>query len=224
VVALLGSNGAGKSTLLNTMLKGLPALAGSVRLDGREVASMNYAELARAAAFVPQEEVVPFAFRVSEIVMMGRLARSSSLLDSDEDRRVVETSLRRCDGWAFADRRFNELSGGERQRVLMARALAQEATYLLLDEPSSHLDLEHQLAMAATIRDHAQAGGAVIMAVHDLNYALSIAPRAWLLHEGRMAFDGPTAELISSGWLEKAFRVAFHRVEVAEGDWRLFAV
>ena len=222
IVALLGSNGAGKSTLLNTMCKSLSPVAGSVLLDGVDTRDLSYAEIARRVAFVPQEEVVPFAFTVAEIVMMGRLARSAGLFDTPEDREVMEASLARCDAGEFAGRRFNELSGGERQRVLMARALAQETPALLLDEPSSHLDLEHQLAMARSIQEFALAGGIVVLAVHDLNYALDLAPRTWLLHEGRMVFDGSTVELIDSPWLERAFKVRFRRVEIEPGVWRLF--
>jgi iron complex transport system ATP-binding protein len=178
--------------------------------------------VAKVAAFVPQSESTSFPFKAREIAMMGRLSRSVGLLDSDEDRAIVDRCLDRCDALDLADRPIGELSGGERQRVLIARAFAQEAPLLVLDEPTSHLDLEHQLTVSRIVREHAEDGGAVMMAVHDLNLASAISTRAWLLHDGLVAYDGDPEALLQLPLLSDAFHVNFIRIRDDEGRLRVF--
>lgn len=221
VLALLGPNGSGKSTLLATLAKSLRPTAGQVLVEGDDLADLSYVEAARRIGFVPQEEPVSFPFPVREVVALGRLARSSTLFDTDEDRRATDEAMRRADCLDLADRRITELSGGERQRVFVARALAQEAAVLLLDEPTSHLDVAHQLAVAAMVRAHAERGGTAIAAVHDLNLAVVMADRGLLLQDGRVVLDAPIEAVLASDALEAVYRTRFLRVEGPDGRLRV---
>lgn len=216
-VVLLGPNGSGKSTLLKALSKGLVPSAGSVLLQGDAVAGMRHAEVARRLAFVPQEESARFPFLVREVVTMGRLARSNGLLDTPEDRAVAARSMERADCGHLAERPYTELSGGERQRVLIARALAQEASVVLLDEPTSHLDPAHQVAVAELVGSLADEGVATVAAVHDLNLASRMASRAVLMHEGRIALEGAVEEVLRSEILDQVYGIAFARVEAPGG-------
>jgi iron complex transport system ATP-binding protein len=216
-VVLLGPNGSGKSTLLKAFSKGLAPQAGEVLLLGDPVARMSHAEIARRMAFVPQEESARFPFRVREVVTMGRLARSNGLLDTPDDRAAAARAMERADCAHLAERPYTELSGGERQRVLIARALAQETRVILLDEPTSHLDPAHQVAVAELIGSLANEGVATVAAVHDLNLASRMAARAVLLHEGRIGIDAPVEEVLRSSTLDEVYGVGFLRVEAPDG-------
>ena len=216
-VALLGSNGSGKSTLLSTLAGLLPPLAGEVRVSGDDLRSLRVQEVARRVASVPQDETAPFAFTVRQLVTMGRLARSHGLLDTPEDALAAEEAMRRADCAALADRPANETSGGERQRALIARALAQDAPILLMDEPTAHLDAPHQSWIVRLVRELAAEGRAVLVAIHDLNLASALADRAVLLAGGRVAMDAPTVEVLASDRLDAAFGTEFDRLSTATG-------
>ncbi len=222
VVALLGANGSGKSTLLKTLCKTLPAIRGSIRVQGDDLDSLNFESLARWVAYVPQEELSPFRFTVLQTVVMGRLPHSHGLFDTREDLAVAEEAMRGADCWDLRDRAVTEISGGERQRALIARALAQQAPVLLLDEPTSHLDVAHQIAIVGLLRKLATEGRAILAAVHDLNLALSFADQAILLHDGEIAFWGACEELIASPALNRAFGVRFKSFQDPDGETRVF--
>ena len=216
-IVLLGPNGSGKSTLLKALSKGLSPTSGEVELQGDAIGRLSHADVARRVAFVPQEEPARFAFRVREVVTMGRLARSNGLFDTPEDRAAAERAMARADCLQFAERPYTELSGGERQRVLIARALAQETQVMLLDEPTSHLDPAHQVAVADLVGSLANEGVATIAAVHDLNLASRMASRALLMTEGRLRLDGAVEEVLRSRALDDVFGVEFTRVEAPGG-------
>lgn len=216
-VVLLGPNGSGKSTLLKALSKGLTPSAGTVTLGGDAISGMRHAEVARRLAFVPQEESARFPFRVREVVTMGRLARSNGLLDTPQDRDIATRAMERADCDHLADRPYTELSGGERQRVLIARALAQEARVVLLDEPTSHLDPAHQVAVANLVGSLADEGVATVAAVHDLNLASRMASRAVLMHEGRIALEGEVESVLRSAELDRVYGVSFARVDAPGG-------
>lgn len=220
-VVLLGPNGSGKSTLLKALSKGLSPSAGAVMLQGEAVSGLRHAEIARRLAFVPQEETARFPFRVREVVTMGRLARSNGLLDTPEDREVAARSMARADCEHLAERPYTELSGGERQRVLIARALAQEAAVMLLDEPTSHLDPAHQVAVAELVGSLAGEGVATVAAVHDLNLASRMAERAVLMHEGQIALEGEVEDVLRSHELDRVYGVRFTRVDAPDGRMAL---
>lgn len=224
VVALLGPNGSGKSTLLRSLLHLIAPLAGEVWLQDQPSEGMNVAERARRAAYVPQEERPAFGFTVGEVVLMGRTAYADGLFESPEDHAAARAAMMRTDTMALAGRRLDHLSGGERQRVLLARALAQEARLLLLDEPTSHLDPGHGVQLASLIREASGEGYGVLCAVHDLNWAAMTADRVVLLHEGRVALTGAVTEVMTSEALDAAYGVRFVRVAGDDGRPRLFPV
>jgi len=222
VLALLGPNGSGKSTLLKTIAKTLPPLGGRVEVCGRDVGHLDFAELARLLAFVPQEEPLSFAFTVRQVVLMGRMPHSEGLLDTPEDHAAAEEAMELAGCLEIADRPVTQLSGGEKQRVLIARALAQKAPVLLMDEPTSHMDIGHQMAAVRLVREQASRGACVVAAVHDLNLAALVATDGCLLHEGRIVRQGPIGDVLSDGVLEDVYEVRFERHRDAKGRVRLF--
>jgi len=221
-VALLGPNGSGKSTLLKTIAKSLPALSGTIEVMGDDLKSLSYADAARIA-FVPQEEHAVFDFIVREIVMMGRLAHSKSVFDTPEDEAVVRQAMEQADCAHLSDRSILELSAGEKQRVWLARALAQQGSLLLLDEPTSHLDVSHQLSLLSLVRTLREQGLAILIAVHDLNLAAYVANRGILLHENRAVLTAPMPELLESSMLEQVYGVQFERFRASHDHVRVMA-
>jgi len=216
-VVLLGPNGSGKSTLLNTLAGLLPRLGGAIHLGPESLDVLKPREVARRLSSVPQEEAVPFAFTVRQLVTMGRLAQSNGLLDTPEDHAAADEAMRRADCFHLADRVAGETSGGERQRALIARALAQNAPLLLMDEPTSHLDAPHQAWIVRLVRSLAAEGQGVVIALHDLNLASALSTRAILLAQGRIAMDGPTEAVLASGKLDEAFGTRFDRLTTSGG-------
>ncbi len=214
-VALLGPNGSGKSTLLKTLCKTHRYRAGTVKVDGDELNTLSHQQVAQRASFVPQEEIAPFPFLVKDVVAMGRLSRSKGLFDSEQDLNAAKEAMQLTDCYDLADRPITELSGGERQRVLIARAVAQGAPLMLLDEPTAHLDVGHQLSLAKLLRNFAKDGAALITAIHDLNMAPLIANRAILLNDNQIAEDGPVEQVLRSKRLDETYRVRFERVQLS---------
>jgi len=206
-VALLGPNGAGKSTLLALAAGLLRPAAGSVMVDGAEVASLPARARARRIALVPQHPVTPFAFTVREWVSLGRTPHTSPLRgDGPEDRAAVERALVLAEVADLADRPIGELSGGERQRAALAQALAQEPRLLLLDEATAHLDLRHQMALLGLVaRLSRESGLTVLAALHDANLAALWFDRLAVLHEGRLVAEGPPREVIRPELWEAVF-------------------
>jgi cobalamin transport system ATP-binding protein len=195
-VALIGPNGAGKSTLMRAAA-GLVRYRGSVALGGEEVSRVGRRGLARRLAFVPQSPLLPPAMRVEEYVLLGRTAHIPTFAsESARDHDAARRALRRLDLEPLAGRRLGTLSGGEQQRAVLARALAQEAPLLLLDEPTSSLDIGRQqqaLELVAALREHGEL--TVLCAMHDLTLAAQYADRLLLLSNGRLIAEGPPAEI-----------------------------
>lgn len=197
LVGVIGPNGSGKSTLLRVSLGALRPEAGSVTLDGAPIALTHGEALARRVAFLPQRVEEPFAFTCEEVVAQGRYPRLSAMgFLSPEDIRVVRESMRRTETEAFASRSLEDLSGGERQRVLIASALAQETDYLLLDEPTSSLDIQHQAEIFALLRRSSREGKAVCVVIHDLNLAAQFCDRLVLMNTGQTVMDGAPADVL----------------------------
>lgn len=209
LVAVLGPNGSGKTTLLRLAIGLLAPSAGTVRLDGRPLSSWSRREIARRVAMLPQLPVLPDGFRVEELVEMGRAPHARSRFGATaEDGDAVERALRDADAMDLVGRRIDELSGGERQRVLVAMALAQEPALLLLDEPTQHLDLAHQVGLLATIERLRRSRGLAVLAVlHDPALTALAAPRVVLLSEGRVVADGPTAEVLQPATVARVFAI-----------------
>ena len=219
LVALVGTNGSGKTTLLRLLTGILRADAGEVRFDGRPLSSWRRVDLARHVAVLPQQLDLPLGFRVAELVQMGRAPHARRLFASTEaDERAVARALADANALELADRFADELSGGERQRVLVAMALAQEPDLLLLDEPTLHLDLAHQVALLAAIRRLRDQRGLTVLAVlHDLNLAAAFAPRVAVLDDGRVVADGPPGEVLTPDLVRRVFGVAVDEARTPDG-------
>jgi iron complex transport system ATP-binding protein len=223
VVGLLGPNGSGKTTMLRLLTGQLAPDLGSVVFGGRPVGSWRRDALARRVAVLPQQLDLPAGFRVAELVEMGRAPHARSLFGSTaEDERAVRQALVDAEALDLAHRFADELSGGERQRVLVAMALAQEPEFLLLDEPTLHLDLAHQVALLRTIRRlGAQRSLTVLAVLHDLNLAAAFAPRVVVLADGSVAADGPAGEVLTPALVGRVFGVSVRALEVGDGGRHL---
>jgi len=208
MVGLLGPNGSGKTTLLRLISGVLRPQEGTVVLDGRDARAWGRREMARRVAVVPQEMHVPFAFTVQELVSLGRTPYARLLGSStQEDQRLVRNALQATDIEALAGRIFNELSGGERQRVTVAMALAQRPALLLLDEPTSHLDIKYQIELLELVqRLNRETGVTVIAAMHDLNLAARYFPRLLLFQRGIVA-DATPAEVLEPHLLRRVYGI-----------------
>jgi iron complex transport system ATP-binding protein len=197
-VALIGPNGAGKTTLLRA-IAGLVPYEGSIALGDRPAAALTRRELARLLAVVPQEPSTPPWMTVGEYVLMGRMPHLGPLAkEGARDREAAATALARLDLDGYERRRLGTLSGGEKQRVVVARALAQEARVVLLDEPTSSLDIGHQqqaLELLDSLR--ADSGLTLVAAMHDLTLAGQFADRMVLLDAGSIVADGSPAEVLT---------------------------
>jgi iron complex transport system ATP-binding protein len=206
VAALLGANGAGKSTLLRVAAGLLPASTGTVRIGGRDARHENRQALARRVAFVPQTEVVPVAFKVRDVVAMGRAPHQGTWMrESSEDRAAIEEALGRCDLAALGARPVETLSGGEQRRVSIARALAQRPRVLLLDEPAAFLDMRHRLGFYGLLAEVAERDGiACAVAMHDLDAAARFATSAILLRGGRVMASGAPSAVMTADQLRAA--------------------
>jgi iron complex transport system ATP-binding protein len=208
VVGILGPNGAGKSTLFKVLSGLLPPDAGTVRLFGHDVFRMPPADRARAVAVVPQDLDIPVPYTVEEVVMMGRTASIGRLSrPSGHDHQVVERALVYTDVADIRHRPLNELSGGERQRAIVAMALAQEPRIILMDEATSHLDINHRLEIMQLVeRLNAEGGMTVLMISHDLQLAAEFSRRLILLDHGSVVADGKPAEVLT----EEGVRRVYH--------------
>jgi iron complex transport system ATP-binding protein len=191
----------------------------TVLLDGQPVADIHRREIARRIAFVSQDSIINFAFTVEEIVRMGRYPhRGRFTRESGADREAVRLAIARCDIAHLAAREANTLSGGERQRVLIARSLAVEPEFILLDEPTANLDVEHSLEVLDLCRTLAAAGHVVVLATHDLNAVARYASKVVLIHEGQIVSTGSRDEVLSQQSLEQVFHVRADAVSDGNGQ------
>lgn len=208
VLCLLGPNGAGKTTLFKTLLGLIPALDGEVEIDGKPVVSLSRQALARAVAYVPQAQVMEFAYTVLDLVLMGRTAHLGPFAaPSTVDYNRARAALDELGILDLADREANRISGGQRQLCLVARALAQDAPLLVMDEPTASLDLGNRFLVLDRVRTLRERGFGVVFSTHDPDQARELATRVAVIADGRLAAYGTSDETITGPVLSSVYGV-----------------
>lgn len=217
VTALLGPNGAGKSTLVRCLAGLWRRETGEITLEGRRLESLSHRERARLLAVVFQDHEASFPYTVRDAVLLGRVARVGFLAGpGTKDHAAVDEALSAVGIRGLADRIYTRLSGGERQMVMLARALAQEAPLLLLDEPTAQLDLHNQLAVLKAVRRIARERRlTVLMSLHDPNLALIFAEHVLMLRDGRVLAAGTAEEVVTAENVRRLYDVEVGTVEAA---------
>ncbi len=208
-LAVLGANGSGKSTLLKTLCLGLPELDGQVLWKKTPLRQFSPTEIAKRIAYVPQGARPAFDFRVCDVVMMGRLPHSPGMSETSSDHDAVRDAMTTMDCEELSDRQLSTLSGGELQRVWIARALAQAPECLLFDEPTTHLDLAHQVELASHVQRLKGLGYGIVAALHDLNWANDVAETCLVVGDGGAKFAGTLDQLMTTETLQHAFGIPF---------------
>ena len=224
-VAVLGANGAGKTTLLRAIAGLHPLAGGTIRLNGCASTRLGGLERARLVALVTGDEILLDALFVRDVVSIGRSPhhRWWEWSERKDDAAAVVQAMRAVRIDALAERLFSTLSAGERQRVWIALGLAQETPIVLLDEPTSHLDVRVAHEILARLRGLAGGGKSVVCALHDVNEAAAYADRIALLGDGTLLAVAPPAELLAGSLLERAYGIAMEHVALPDGRLRVFA-
>ncbi|MGE5088515.1 MAG: ABC transporter ATP-binding protein [Candidatus Levyibacteriota bacterium] len=221
-LALLGGNGAGKTTLLRTLMGLLPPLAGRVELDGAVVSAMPPAARAARIAYVPQQHLPAYGFCVADLVVMGRASRLPLFARPGRaDRELAQEALEALGIAPLARRPVTELSGGERQLVLIARALAQQADIVILDEPTASLDFGHRVRVLRELDRLRGQGFTIVFSTHEPDHALMHADRALLLHGGRPLALDTVARALTVDNIERLYQT---RVQVLDAGGRRVCV
>jgi iron complex transport system ATP-binding protein len=210
ILALIGPNGSGKTTLIRALSGVLPVVEGELHINGTDLAKANHLERARLLAVVPQSTHIPPTFTVDEVVMMGRTPYINWLgSTSQKDEAIVEKVMALTDITRFKGRLSGELSAGERQRVILARALAQDTPVLLMDEPTSHLDLRYQIEFLELAVSLAyEQNKTVLIALHDLNLAARFGDEVLAMKDGAMAALGKTEDVLVPATIECIYGLA----------------
>ncbi len=206
---IVGPNASGKTTLLKLMQRILSAKHGVVMLNDFDIRHYRHKDIAKIIGSVPQSTGIESDFTVYDIVLMGRYPHQSRFQDeSKEDAEVVRRSMEAAEVWHLKDKHVNRLSGGESQRVVVARALAQEPEVLLLDEPTSHLDIHHQIELLSMVRFLSQEHGLTVVTVlHELNFALHYSDTIILLHQGRIYAQGVPQQVLTEAVIKEVYGI-----------------
>lgn len=219
IFCLLGPNGCGKTTLFKTMLGLLPPLGGDVLLDGEDIRGLSRNSIALRIAYVPQAQVVPFAFTALEIVLMGRVAHRGAFSSPiQQDRAIAFAALDALQIGALAHRDVTRLSGGQRQLVLIARALAQEAKLIVMDEPTASLDFGNQVRVMREIKRLAARGVGVVLSTHDPDHAFAAAGRVALMREGEIVALGTPEDVMTAERLEDVYETPVSIERLSNGQ------
>lgn len=217
ILGMLGPNGCGKSTLIKCIVRILRPAKGQITIDGEVTAGLSQRQLARLVAYVPQAAETPFPQSVFDVVLLGRTPYTS-FKTTAEDRRKVATVIERLNLEDLAFEMYSELSGGQRQRVLLARAVVQEPRVLLLDEPTTFLDLRHQLEALLAIREIVvERDITALIAIHDLNLATRFTDRVAVLHGGTVVTEGDASTVLSEALIADVYGVE-SVIEMAGGQ------
>ena len=209
IIAVLGANGAGKTTLLKSLNGSLPIAKGEILLYGKDLKNYSRREIAQKIAVIAQENETKFPVTVLEFVLSGRFAHGAAFgWETENDLRIAIHCLQICDLANYENRLMNQLSGGERQRVILARALATQANILLLDEPTTNLDLAHQAMMFRLVRERCRGcASSAIVITHDLNLASEFADEILLMKNGRITAKGAPEKVLTQENLMEVFNV-----------------
>ncbi len=208
VLGIIGANGSGKTTLLKNISGYLKPAAGDVFILGKNIKDFTIKEKAKYIGYVPQDIVYDFEFSCYDVVMMGRipyLKRFQS--ERKEDRDIVRECMEITNTWQFKDKSIKELSGGERQRVYIARALAQKARILLMDEPVSQLDIKYQVEILSLVKDLSLKGILVIIVLHDINLASQFCDEIFIMKEGKIIASGSPGNVLTLNNIKSAFSI-----------------
>lgn len=209
VLCLLGPNGSGKTTLFKTMLGLIPTQAGEVLIGGRPMASLPRKDIARRIAYVPQAHAAQFPYRVIDMVVMGRTAHLGLFAaPSSADRDKAHEALRTLGIDHLAEAEYTRISGGQRQLALIARALAQDAPAIIMDEPTASLDFGNQVVVLSEIKRLKHAGLAIVLSTHDPDHAFSVADTVALLHDGHLIAQGKPASVLTPQALKTVYGVS----------------
>ena len=208
-IGIIGPNGSGKSTLLRTATKIIKPSKGEIYLEKKRLDDISLKELSKSVAVVPQGTMTTFPFKVMDMVLMGRIPYIENRLglESKEDIRIAYESLKSVDALGLEDRFIDELSGGERQRVIIAKALAQKPKILFLDEPTTHLDIAHQIEIFSLLKKlNTETGLTIVTILHDLNLASDYCDKLILLSEGRIKKQGAPVEVLDYKTIEEVYK------------------
>ena len=206
-IGIVGPNGCGKSTLINLLCHVLEPQNGEIFFNGRNIKDIPQNVLARLVSVVPQESIFEFDFTAEEIVLMGRLPYLSRFqLEGPEDRTLAKAAMKRTKCWTLRNKYIKNLSGGEKQRVIVARVLTQDTKYLLLDEPTSHLDLNFQYEVLDILSNlNRNKKVTIISVLHDINHASKYCSRLLIMKNGEIIADGTPNEIINRKTLSKIY-------------------
>jgi len=223
LTCLIGPNGIGKSTLLRTLAGLQKPLGGDILIDGRPISQLHSEELARKVSIVLTDSSHPGDLRVAQVVELGRLPYTNWLGTlSKVDHQIVRQSLELVNAISLTGRSFSELSDGERQKVMIARALAQEPTVMILDEPTAFLDWPNRVDLLVKLKEIAsETEKAILISSHDLELVLQVADELWLMNTQKMILTGKCGELIKSGDLERTFIGQHGRFRITSGGIRI---
>ena len=221
LVSILGPNGVGKSTFMYTINRILAPTEGAVYLDGEDVQKMDYKKIAKKIAYVPQSSNETFSMTVMDTVLMGRYPHSG-FGTASKDLEIAADCLEMLDITDLAMNNFDELSAGQHQKVMIARGLAQEPDILMLDEPTSNLDIYHQIYVMKMLRDIAKNKDITILVIcHDLNIASRFSDRIILFSKGMVVSDGPSEDVITEETINEVYGV---KVDVRQVDGRPYVI
>jgi iron complex transport system ATP-binding protein len=218
VLCLLGPNGCGKTTLFKTLLGLLPAQGGQVTLDGDDIARLARAEIARRIAYVPQAQSGLFPYTALDFVLMGRTAHRSLFSGpTHEDRFIARRALDELGIGDLADRDVTRLSGGQRQLAVVARAIAQAAPLIVMDEPTAALDFGNQVVVLGEVRRLAERGNGVVLSTHDPDHAFAVASTVALMRDGAIIASGPPETALTAERLRDVYGVDVTIERLADG-------